>query len=638
MRKKIYQNIARMTAAALLFSLLAGCTQGQQTTETPGTGTTDQVTITDTKPSGELIVGNTTELNGRFFTTFWGNTSADASVKELLHKTLDTVVYQKELSGYGYNNRVVTNVEETENADGTKTFILDLSRDMVYSDGSPVKAEDYVFSILFGSNSVLKEVGASEPAEGISYVGYPEYREGTAKEFSGIRLLGDYRFSLQVAAENLPFFYDIAYAGVTPYPIAVIAPGCTVQDDGAGAYIDGPFTAELLAETVTKAGTGYLYAPSVVSGPYVLESYDEGSKIAVLKANPNYYGNYQGQKPMIETLIFKTTQGATQIDELASGNVGLLSGLGGQDSIPPGLTLVDEEKAQYVSYPRCGFGHITFHCNIGPTQFQAVRQAIAYLMDVPEFARIYSGGYASVVYGWYGSAQWMTRENSARIKAEFNSYDLNLEKAKELLIADGWTLNSEGSEYKEGTDTLRYKMVEGELMPLEIMWAQEANSPIAELLSQMLPGNMEQVGMKLTGEVMDFAVIADYYYGLVTDAEGNRVQKYNMYNLATNFTPIFEPKYAFSMDEKYFGIYNNSFIQDEQLSTLAGELNLTKGSDRAAYSDKWYAFQKRFNELVPVIPLYSDEYYDFFTTRLKGYETDSFWTFPSAILYAWMEE
>lgn len=633
MKKSVKPLLSLFLACLIATGVCTGCSQ----TPPPPSSAAPSSTTTASQPSGELVIGSTTELTGRFFSSLWGNNSSDMRIRSLINGTLDTVVYQKELGAYGYNTRVCPDVTETVGDDGSKTFTFTLATDMLYSDGTPIQAADYVFSILFGSNAALAQVGAAEPNAGIYYVGYQGYRDGSAPAFSGVRLLDTHRFSVQIASENLPHYYDLAYAGISPYPVAVLAPGCTVKDTGSGAYIDGPFTAELLGETVTNADSGYLYAPKVVAGPYLLESFDAGSKIAVLKANPNYFGDYNGQKPRIEKLIFKTTQGATQIDELASGNVGLLSGLGGADSIPPGLNLADEGKAGYVSYPRSGFGYIGFHCNVGPTQFAAVRQAIAYLLDVPEFARTYSGGYATVVYGWYGSAQWMAQENAAKIKDEFNPYDLNLDKAKSLLVADGWTLNAQGGSFVEGTDTLRYKLVDGTLMPLEIQWAQEADNPVSTLLAQMLPGNMAQVGMKLTAEVVDFSVIADNYYGMVVDKDGNRAQKYNMYNLAANFSPLFEPRYTFSSDETYLGRYNSFFLQDEALSTLAADLNLTPNTDRAGYSDKWYALQKRFNELVPAIPLYSDTYYDFFTPKLKGYETDSFWSLQSAILYAWLE-
>ena len=66
---------------------------------------------------------------------------------------------------------------------------------------------------------------------------------------------------------------------------------------------------------------------------------------------------------------------------------------------------------------RAGYGKITFACDFGPTQFPAVRQAIAYLLDRNEFASQYSGGYARVVNGYFGLSQWEYRENREALKA-----------------------------------------------------------------------------------------------------------------------------------------------------------------------------------------------------------------------------
>lgn len=51
-----------------------------------------------------------------------------------------------------------------------------------------------------------------------------------------------------------------------------------------------------------------------------------------------------------------------------------------------------------------GYGKIAFSCNFGPTQFKAVRKAIAYCLDRVEFCNLYSGGYAVVVNSYYGQA------------------------------------------------------------------------------------------------------------------------------------------------------------------------------------------------------------------------------------------
>lgn len=588
--------------------------------------------------SGSLTYGSTTDMNGNFFTTMWGNNASDAIVKDLIHgyKTVD---YQKETGLYEVDKTVVKELKSVENEDGTKTFEIEINNDLVYSDGSPITAKDYVFSILLSAHPEVTDIGADTSGP-IDYVGFEDYNtrpegatEGQVSDvFTGVRLLGDYKFSVTVKAENLPYFYDITYAQVRPYPMAVIAPNADIVDEGNGAKITGEFTSEILEETINNPETGYRFYPKVTAGAYMLDSFDVSTKIAILKANPNYKGDYNGQKPQIAQLIFKKVNSATQIDELVAGTVDMLGASGGKDLIEPGLNAVDEGKISVTTFPRCGYGKIVFVCDIGPTQFVKVRQAIAHCLDVPEFARQYSGGYASVVYGAYGAAQWMYQENAATIEKEFNKYALDLGRAEELLIEDGWTLNANGGEFVKGTDDVRYKMVDGELMPLVIKHLASVDNPVSDLLSSMLPANMEAIGMKYEQTVVEFPVLLDNLYGQVPE------RTYNMMNLATNYYPAFDPYYTYHTDDQFMGVSNTNFIRDEELMNLAKELRQTPSDDREGYSAKWLAFQRRWNELVPDLPLYSDEYHAFFSTKVKNFEVDPFWTFQYAILYAYIEE
>lgn len=52
-----------------------------------------------------------------------------------------------------------------------------------------------------------------------------------------MRLIDERTFSVTVKAQYEPYFYELSYLSVYPYPIGVIAPGCEVLDDGEGAYI-----------------------------------------------------------------------------------------------------------------------------------------------------------------------------------------------------------------------------------------------------------------------------------------------------------------------------------------------------------------------------------------------------------------
>lgn len=642
--------LALMLVLALVFSLAACGPKDKDTDVKPPVDNGNEQKGDDETPgneepgnqqreaAGSITYGSNTDMNGDFFTTMWGNNASDAIVKDLIHG-YNTVVYQKESGSYEVDSTVVKELKTTDNADGTKTFEIEINNDLVYNDGSPITAKDYIFAILLTSHPETTDIGGSTTG-GIDYVGFEEYNkrpegseEGQISDvFTGVRLLGDHKFSLTVKASELPYFYDITFASVVPYPMSVIAPNADIVDEGNGVKITGEFSSEILDKTINDPDTGHRFNPKVTAGPYMLDNFDVSTKIAILKFNPNYKGDYNGQKPQVAQLIFKRVTQATQIDELVAGTVDILGSSGGKDLIEPGLDAVDEGKISVTTFPRSGFGKIVFVCDLGPTQFVKVRQAIAHCLDVPEFARQYSGGYASVVYGAYGVAHWMYQENAATIEKEFNKYAFDLGRAEELLIEDGWTLNANGGEFVKGTDDVRHKMVDGTLMPLVIKHLASVDNAVSTLLSSMLPDNLAAVGMKYEQTVVEFPVLLDNLYGSVPE------RQYNMMNLATNYTAVFDPYYSYHTDDQFMGVNNSNYLKDEQLMNLADQMRKTSGDDREGYSKKWLEFQRRWNELVPDLPLYSDEYHSFIALKVKNYEVDPFWTFQRAILYTYVEE
>ena len=139
--------------------------------------------------------------------------------------------------------------------------------------------------------------------------------------------------------------------------------------------------------------------------------------------------------------------------------------------------------------------------------------------------------------------------------------------------------------------------------------------------------------MKLNATTVEFGVLLNNMY-----RQGIDEPTYHMFNLATGFVPIPSYWYEMSTDEKYFGSYNQNYIKDEQIEQIALEMKKIPADDTEAWLDKWVEYQKRWNELLPNIPLYSDEYHDFYSNKIKGYEPDGLWQWDSAILYSWIEE
>lgn len=581
-----------------------------------------------TEPTGQLIIGSTTDLENEFYDTAFENTAFNYKMYGLIHGG-STVIYSKE-GKFEVDNTIVKNLEATDNEDGTKTYTTTLNDGLVWSDGSPITAKDYVFEILLESSPEMMGVDGY-PCNGYTFlVGWDEFSKGETKNFAGVHLIDDMTFSMTVKAEELPYHYDISYAGSMPRPLAVLAPECDVEDAEEGATITGDFTTELLMKTINDPDTGYRYNPQVVCGPYLFKEYDTASGQGTFEVNPNYPGDYRGHKPMIKTLILKTVKDETQMNELEAGTVDLLFDISGGTSIESGLDLVDAGIAQKSTHFRNGYGKICFDCSQFPTDSVNVRQAIALCLDRNEFARQYSGGYATIVHAAYGMAQWEYQESRDWIDETLDTYEKDLDRAKQLLIDDGWTLNKDGAEYKDG-DGLRYKEVDGELKPLNIEWCNTEGNPVSELLATMLPEAMEEVGMELLSTTTDFPTLST-----AMSHEGEKI--YNMYNLGTGFATAHSPWYYYSSDETWMTAgYNSNWIKDSDLESTSGALKNIPYEDQDAWLEAWRTFIKTWNEKLPDIPLYSDEYHDFFNVKLHDWDTSSIWDWSSAVIDAWVE-
>lgn len=581
-----------------------------------------------TEPTGQMVIGSITQVINEFYDTGFSTSETNYNMYDLIHGGYDTVVFSKE-GEFQYNDTVVASHEETENEDGTKTYTVTINDGLVWSDGTPITAKDYVFAVLLENSDEMAGVDGYPCNTGYSYVGYDEWLDGSADAFAGVHLVDDMTFSLTVKAEELPYHYDITYALARPRPLHVIAPECDVEDTENGATITGDFTTELLQETINNVETGYRYNPKVTCGPYLFDNFDEASQQATLKANPEFVGDYRGVKPSIETLVIKTVSSDTMMNELESGSVDLLYGCSGGDTINAGLDLVEEGKAADTTYMRNGYGKIQFDCSVFPTDSQNVRQAIAYCLDRNEFARQYTGGYGSVVHSFYGLAQWEYQDSAEWINENLNTYEMNVEEAKKLLEEDGWNLNADGTPYS-GTGT-RYKDVDGELKPLVITWCNSEGNPVSELLATMLPETMAEAGMELKATTTDFATLQN---GILHAGD----TMYNMYNLATGFATANSPWYYFSSDEAWMGNYNTNWIADEELNDAVMPLKSIPYEDSEAWLEAWQNFIKVWNEKLPDVPLYSDEYYDFHSTRVQGWENTATWGWQNAVLDAWVSE
>lgn len=244
-------------------------------------------------------------------------------MRSLLHDY--PLVAWTQAGAYRSNATVVDELQRGQpEADGSLVYTVKLKAGLKYSDGSPLNARDYVFSILLFSSPQLRALTSLNADYG-HIQGFEAFSSGASERFSGVRLVDDLSFSIRIKPEYLPYFYELSYINATPFPMAVLAPECDIADEGEGAGFVGDLTADKLRATILDPTSGYLSYPRVTSGPYRLVDYDATSHRAEFEINPHYLGNYEGQRPSIPRLVFQETRNQTMLEQLATGQVDLVN-------------------------------------------------------------------------------------------------------------------------------------------------------------------------------------------------------------------------------------------------------------------------------------------------------------------------
>ena len=80
---------------------------------------------------------------------------------------------------------------------------------------------------------------------------------------------------------------------------------------------------------------------------------------------------------------------------------------------------------------------------------------------------------------------------------------------------------------------------------------------------------------------------------------------------------------------------NNTYSDDKQLYEDAVAMRKTEPGNIYEYVSEWITFQKRYNAVLPTIPIYSNIYYDFYNEYLQDYNIMGQVTWSQAILPAY---
>ena len=641
-----------------------------------------------------LVVG-TSEMSGDFYGT-WSNNSYDVKVRRYIgtegNNAYLTMV-QDEGGQWQTNMTVLEKEPETvKNADGSETTTFTIKKDLKWSDGEPITADNYLFDMLFHTYHSYQLVTGAFSIGSDSVKGYEAYKAGDKDTFDGLEKVDDYTFKVTTDASYLPYYESAFLKQVAPFPIHAVtdnlaiapegnkivakdgyepteeekkkytenidaqiaksnedfndqtpAPADDASEDEKKAYDEAKKahdediaklekrkegdmdpTNMLIEEAMQKEFNEYRINPTVSCGPYKFDSFE--NNMARLSLNENYAGNFKGEKATIPHVIVQYVNSKIAIDLLENGDIDLWESEAEGALIDQMRAAADDGKiGGYNTFERNGYGNVVFLTDRGATKYKEVRQAIAHLMDRNSYVQSFAGGYGVVTNGMYGTSQWMYKERGADLEAsdDFNKYTLNLDKANELLDATPYKFEKDGKtawdkakadeEYSKNPDGFDYYRYDENGNKLQVNQYGSDESPITTLISNQVPVNAKQVGMEYNVTAGSFATLLDYYYHPKDDAE------YTVFNMGLSFGTPFDPWYQYNSK----GSDNMTRTNDPVADELTVKLRQTDPDDKEGYLDNWEAFEKWYNDYLPEIPLYSNQYHSGYTARVKGFDINT---------------
>lgn len=683
----------------MILSALFGCSEASSPKSTQkrpvDTGRNTQASLPEEKEplENKAVIGTPLALLGNFrLPSFESDTQpcADEDIYSLI-SGYSTIAMT--LGGSYVWDPVVVKSHTEEQIDGNTVITIELNEDLLFSDGTPIKAENYLAYLLAFSSPVASAAGAASDA-GYAFVGYKEFasyngandgkpalftddqgketKVTASKSFSGVRLLSDYSFSLTVSSERSSPYYAYINACLSPYVIEhILGTDVKVKNSSNGVYLDGPwyerkngvYTKALHLGNARRDLTTYAF-----SGPYTISEWSPERSECTLTVNEKYKGNYEGVKPSIEKLVYTKLAEETQFDALSRGVVDILSGITGKNGADAALDTVRHSNGSLAAtyYLDSSCKKLSLNCDLGPTSFLSVRKALAYALDSEQISKELSGGYGAAIYAPYSDELDMWKQRGSKI--ELTEYLHSLESAKKALVEGGWIYNADGSDYDEKAGGVRYKKLTLEeseafeganlsysvifddgkteykteqvdeefYIPCAISWLGLDNDEFTSLVSQKL------IEEKLASS-LGIAIS-------LTLADGSAPDGRSAYGMCST-----EQSWESAIYEAHGGSYDpydRLFPYGEGGLTLSDAQELSGGklgvdylskamiadsSSPDEYSEWWGEYLERWNALIPDIALCSAYRFDLYNSKIKGLDTSPFRSVPEAIVYCSVE-
>ena len=459
------------------------------------------------------------------------------------------------------------NDDKGEIADGTasmsvsedgKVYTYKLTKEK-YNDGSDVKAEDYVnwYKVVADPS-----YDGYQDISKVNVVGYDDYKNGSATEISGIKVVDESTIEITLEAANTS----------APYVLGSAVPISTAK------YGD------LIKKGDLSKFKSLNMVDYVSNGAYVLKEYKEKTS-ATLEANPNFYLG----EPKTKNLIFKVVATNAELQAVETGDVDI------HDQVVCDDDHIEEAmSAGFINLkiqPTLGYGYVATNQKNEIFQDVKVRQALLHAIDRKSLNQAVYGQYAITLNIPQAPISWLYDDEG------METYDYDLEKAAELLKEAGWE--------KDGDKLMK----DGKQM--KIVFSAMSGNVVTDTMIPLMIDAYGQLGIDFQAEYVDWPTLQSK----------SQNGTFDMLFMAWGLTADPDLTGTFASAEAG-GTQNRTGYANPELDKMLAEALASTSQDEQ--KEKYKEIYKLINEELPLYPIYERCDLICYNTRVQNIEQSSY--------------
>ena len=465
------------------------------------------------------------------------------------------------------NASLSVNDDKGEIVDGTasmsvsedgKVYTYKLTKEK-YNDGSDVKAEDYVnwYKVVADPS-----YDGYQDISKVNVVGYDDYKNGSATEISGIKVVDESTIEITLEAANTS----------APYVLGSAVPISTAK------YGD------LIKKGDLSKFKSLNMVDYVSNGAYVLKEYKE-KRSATLEANPNFYLG----EPKTKNLIFKVVATNAELQAVETGDVDI------HDQVVCDDDHIEEAmSAGFINLkiqPTLGYGYVATNQKNEIFQDVKVRQALLHAIDRKSLNQAVYGQYAITLNIPQAPISWLYDDEG------METYDYDLEKAAELLKEAGWE--------KDGDKLMK----DGKQM--KIVFSAMSGNVVTDTMIPLMIDAYGQLGIDFQAEYVDWPTLQSK----------SQNGTFDMMFMAWGLTADPDLTGTFASAEAG-GTQNRTGYANPELDKMLAEALASTSQDEQ--KEKYKEIYKLINEELPLYPIYERCDLICYNTRVQNIEQSSY--------------